>query len=105
MKNERPHNSLKVSFYSSLQSSTKPEKAQFVFGQVDWLANLWSLFLDSCKYLTCAHHFSRFVSTIVQFQLHEALCIAAGQYDPNDPRKPMHRCSIYNDQTAGALLK
>ncbi|XP_043207244.1 angiotensin-converting enzyme-like [Amphibalanus amphitrite] len=46
----------------------------------------------------------RFVSTVLQFQLHETLCRTAGQYDPNDPMKPMYRCDIYNDQKAGALL-
>ena len=47
---------------------------------------------------------SRFVSTVLQFQLHEALCLTAGQYAPNDPRRPMYRCDIYNDHKAGAML-
>lgn len=46
-----------------------------------------------------------FVSFIVQFQVHKALCIKAGQYDPNDPSKPLHNCDIDGNPAAGAVMK
>ena len=45
-----------------------------------------------------------FVSFVIQFQFHRALCIEAGQYDPNDPAKPLHECDIYRNKAAGAKL-
>ncbi|XP_015434614.1 PREDICTED: angiotensin-converting enzyme-like [Dufourea novaeangliae] len=47
-----------------------------------------------------------YVSFIVQFQFHKALCIEAKQYDPQNPNsKPLHQCDIYNNKAAGNLLK
>ncbi|XP_008198828.3 angiotensin-converting enzyme-like [Tribolium castaneum] len=46
-----------------------------------------------------------FVSFVVQFQFHKALCEKAGQYDPNDPSKPLHECDIYQSTEAGNALK
>ncbi|KAK3864876.1 hypothetical protein Pcinc_013914 [Petrolisthes cinctipes] len=46
-----------------------------------------------------------FVSFVVQFQFHKALCIKAGQYDPSDPNKPFHKCDIYQSTEAGKALK
>ncbi|CAG0889487.1 unnamed protein product [Darwinula stevensoni] len=47
-----------------------------------------------------------FVSFIIQFQFHRALCAAAGEYDPKNPgEKPLHRCDIYQSKEAGNLLK
>ncbi|TKS90014.1 Angiotensin-converting enzyme [Collichthys lucidus] len=40
-----------------------------------------------------------FVSFILQFQLHEKLCAAAGHTGP------LHQCDIYRSATAGAILK
>lgn len=46
-----------------------------------------------------------FVSFIIQFQFHQALCIKAGEFDPNNPSEnPLHECSIYNRTEAGELL-
>jgi len=45
-----------------------------------------------------------FVSFIVQFQFHKALCMKAGQYDPLDPTKPLHKCDIYQSAEAGNAL-
>jgi oligoendopeptidase F len=46
-----------------------------------------------------------FVSHILQFQFHKALCIKAGQYDPNNgTSRPLHRCDIYNSKEAGKLF-
>ncbi|CAL1534584.1 unnamed protein product [Lymnaea stagnalis] len=39
-----------------------------------------------------------FVSFVIQFQFHKALCHEAGY------RGPLHRCDIYNSKTAGTLL-
>lgn len=46
-----------------------------------------------------------FVSHILQFQFHRAACTAAGQYDPNDPTKPLHKCDIQGNAAAGTLIK
>lgn len=45
-----------------------------------------------------------FVSFVIQFQFHKALCIEAGQYDPNDPSLPLHKCDIYQSKAAGKKL-
>ncbi|KAK3853728.1 hypothetical protein Pcinc_039742 [Petrolisthes cinctipes] len=45
-----------------------------------------------------------FVSYVVQFQFHKALCMKAGQYDPQDPSKPLHKCDIYQSTEAGNAL-
>lgn len=50
-------------------------------------------------------YFSYFVSFIIQFQFQEALCIKAGQYDPQNPTsQPFHQCDIYESKAAGNLL-
>ncbi|CAG0894908.1 unnamed protein product [Darwinula stevensoni] len=47
-----------------------------------------------------------FVSNIIQFQFHRALCTAAGEYDPKNPgENPIHQCDIYQSKEAGNLLK
>ncbi|XP_033354226.1 angiotensin-converting enzyme-like [Bombus vosnesenskii] len=47
-----------------------------------------------------------FVSFVVQFQFHKALCTEAKQYDPQNPNsKLLHECDIYNNKAAGNLLK
>ncbi|XP_008477363.1 angiotensin-converting enzyme [Diaphorina citri] len=47
-----------------------------------------------------------FVSFVIQFQFHRALCEKAGEFDPNDPSKqPLHECDIYRSTEAGNLLK
>nr|CAD7196975.1 unnamed protein product [Timema douglasi] len=46
-----------------------------------------------------------FVSYIIQFQFHRALCQEAEIFDPNKRRlKPLHQCDIYNHTRAGNLL-
>ncbi|XP_064087199.1 angiotensin-converting enzyme-like [Macrobrachium nipponense] len=45
-----------------------------------------------------------FVSFVVQFQFHKALCMKAGEYDPLDPSKPLHKCDIYQSTEAGNAL-
>ncbi|XP_037079985.1 angiotensin-converting enzyme-like isoform X2 [Pollicipes pollicipes] len=45
-----------------------------------------------------------FVSFIIQFQFHKALCTAANQYDPNDRSRPLHQCDIYRNREAGKKL-
>ncbi|KAF2364526.1 Peptidase M2 peptidyl-dipeptidase A [Trinorchestia longiramus] len=45
-----------------------------------------------------------FVSFIVQFQFHKAMCLKAGQYDPNDPSLALHKCDIANSTAAGEAL-
>ena len=48
--------------------------------------------------------FRYFVSFIIQFQFHKALCLTANQYDPNDRARPLHQCDIYNNKEAGKKL-
>lgn len=49
-------------------------------------------------------YISYFVSFIIQFQFHRALCEKAGEYDPSDIKKPLYTCDIYNNKEAGELL-
>jgi peptidyl-dipeptidase A len=47
-----------------------------------------------------------FIGSVLQYQIHRALCIKAGRYDPNDPHhKPLHKCDISRSHEAGELLK
>ncbi|VVC45911.1 Zinc finger C2H2-type,Peptidase M2, peptidyl-dipeptidase A [Cinara cedri] len=47
-----------------------------------------------------------FVSYIIQFQFHQALCEKAGQFDPSNPKsKPLHECDIYQSTNAGNAFK
>uniref|UniRef100_A0A1B6C745 Angiotensin-converting enzyme n=1 Tax=Clastoptera arizonana TaxID=38151 RepID=A0A1B6C745_9HEMI len=64
-------------------------------------------FDPGCKYHTIADvpYIRYFVSFVIQFQFHRALCIKAGQYDPANPtRQPLHECDIYQSTEAGNLL-
>ncbi|XP_045116015.1 angiotensin-converting enzyme-like isoform X1 [Portunus trituberculatus] len=45
-----------------------------------------------------------FVSFVVQFQFHKALCLKAGEYDPQNASKPLHKCDIYHSTEAGNAL-
>lgn len=51
-----------------------------------------------------SQYISYFVAHILQFQFHKAVCLAAGQYDPNNASKPLHKCDIYQSEAAGKLL-
>ncbi|CAL8102816.1 unnamed protein product [Orchesella dallaii] len=42
-----------------------------------------------------------FVARILTYQFHEALCITAKKYDPEDPSKPLYNCNIYGSKEAG----
>uniref|UniRef100_A0A0C9RAR2 Angiotensin-converting enzyme n=1 Tax=Fopius arisanus TaxID=64838 RepID=A0A0C9RAR2_9HYME len=47
-----------------------------------------------------------FVSFIIQFQFHKALCIEAGQYNPDDQgAKLLSECNIYGSTKAGNLYR
>nr|XP_022919739.1 angiotensin-converting enzyme-like [Onthophagus taurus] len=46
-----------------------------------------------------------FVSFIIQFQFHRALCIKAGEFNPDDPEgRKLYECDIYKNKDAGNLL-
>lgn len=45
-----------------------------------------------------------FVSYILQFQILKSVCIAAGQYNPNN-NMPLHKCDIDNSVEAGDILR
>ncbi|XP_069675481.1 angiotensin-converting enzyme-like isoform X2 [Periplaneta americana] len=51
-----------------------------------------------------SQYISYFVAHILQFQFQKALCVAADQYDPNDPNRPLHKCDIFKSEKAGTLL-
>ncbi|KAK2713608.1 hypothetical protein QYM36_009469 [Artemia franciscana] len=59
------------------------------------------------KYHTAANvEYSRyFVAHILQFQLHKSLCEIAGQFDENDPNKPLYRCDIDGNAEAGEKIR
>ncbi|CAG0916995.1 unnamed protein product [Notodromas monacha] len=47
-----------------------------------------------------------FISHILQFEFHQALCEAAGEFDQNAPeKKPLHLCDINGSKLAGNKLK
>ncbi|KAJ8910672.1 hypothetical protein NQ315_002921 [Exocentrus adspersus] len=46
-----------------------------------------------------------FISFVIQFQFHRAVCEKAGQYEHNNPDKPLHECDIYQNTDAGNALK
>ncbi|KAK4882077.1 hypothetical protein RN001_005396 [Aquatica leii] len=45
-----------------------------------------------------------FISYVIQFQFHRAACEIAGEYDPNDLTKPLHKCDIYQNTKAGNAI-
>lgn len=46
-----------------------------------------------------------FVAHILEFQFLRSLCIAAGQYEPNNPEKPLHKCDLEGSKVAGQRLR
>ncbi len=38
-----------------------------------------------------------FVAYVYEFQFYRALCLESGQYDPENPAKPLHRCNFYGN--------
>jgi peptidyl-dipeptidase A len=45
------------------------------------------------------------VANVLQFQIHKALCIEAGEFDQADPEKPLYRCDIYQNKEAGKIME
>ncbi|CAH2071893.1 unnamed protein product, partial [Iphiclides podalirius] len=63
--------------------------------------------MKECNYAQLAKNFKLkryFVSTILQFQIHRALCTRTGQFIPGDPSRPLHKCDIYRNPEAGRIL-
>lgn len=50
-------------------------------------------------------YMSYFIAHILEFQLHRALCLEVGEYVPDDPKKPLHKCDIDGYTKAGDRLK
>ncbi|KAK9880161.1 hypothetical protein WA026_010032 [Henosepilachna vigintioctopunctata] len=46
-----------------------------------------------------------FVAHIAQFQFYKSLCIAAGEYDPQEKSKELHKCDFYKSKAAGDKLR
>ncbi len=56
-----------------------------------------NLFDPAAKYHIVANveYLRYFISHILQFQFYEAMCIAAGQYNPRSPNsKPLYQCDF-----------
>ena len=50
-------------------------------------------------------YISYFISYILEFSFYKALCIEAGQYDPENPTKnPLYACDFYKSKAAGKRL-
>lgn len=45
------------------------------------------------------------MAVIIQFQIFRELCLRAGQYDPDDPDKPLFNCDFAGNVEAGSVLK
>lgn len=45
-----------------------------------------------------------FTAFVYEFQFYRTLCLISNQYDPNDPKKPLHRCNFYGSKEAGDKL-
>jgi len=45
-----------------------------------------------------------FTAFVYEFQFYRTLCLISKQYDPNDPKKPLHRCNFYGSKEAGDKL-
>ncbi|KAK4883480.1 hypothetical protein RN001_006799 [Aquatica leii] len=52
-----------------------------------------------------AQYINYFVAHILEFQLYRSFCKLAGEYDPTDPEKPLHKCSFYKNKDVGAKLR
>ncbi len=39
-----------------------------------------------------------FTAFVYEFQFYRSLCLVSGQYDPDDPAKPLHHCNFYGKQ-------
>lgn len=46
-----------------------------------------------------------YVAHILEFQILKSLCIAAGQYEPQNPQKPLYKCDIEGSKLAGERLR
>lgn len=46
-----------------------------------------------------------FIAHHLEFQLLRSLCLASGRYDPNDEKKLLHKCDIYESREAGDILR
>ena len=52
-----------------------------------------------------SQYIAYFIAHILQFQMHRAVCITAGKYDPKDPAKPLHKCDIDGSFAAGEKIR
>jgi len=45
-----------------------------------------------------------FIAAMSELMFHKSVCLEAGEYDPTDPAKPLHKCDIFGSKEAGAKL-
>ncbi|KAL3278129.1 hypothetical protein HHI36_013474 [Cryptolaemus montrouzieri] len=50
-------------------------------------------------------YISYFIAHIAQFQFYKSLCIAAGEYNPEDKSQELHKCDFYKSTAAGDKLR
>lgn len=52
-----------------------------------------------------SQYISYFYAYILEFQMYKSLCTAAGQYEPNNTAKPLHKCDLEGSKVAGKRLR
>ncbi|KAJ6635505.1 Angiotensin-converting enzyme, partial [Pseudolycoriella hygida] len=52
-----------------------------------------------------SQYIAYFVAHILEFSFYRSLCIAAGEYDPNNSTSQLHKCDYYNSEAAGNKLR
>lgn len=52
-----------------------------------------------------SQYIAYFVAHILEFQLHRALCIEAGEFDPNDKNSELFKCDIDKSTKAGDKIR
>lgn len=78
--------------YQKVRSPVKRDKSHFDAGGKNHV---------SADYSYTAY----FVAHILEFQLLKSLCMAAGQYEPNNHMKPLHKCDLEGSKIAGNRLR
>ncbi|XP_058460866.1 angiotensin-converting enzyme-like isoform X2 [Malaya genurostris] len=52
-----------------------------------------------------SQYISYFIAHILDMQLHKTLCQVAGEYEPNNSNKPLHKCDIDGSTAAGDHIR
>ncbi|CAH0552700.1 unnamed protein product [Brassicogethes aeneus] len=52
-----------------------------------------------------SQYIAYFIAHILQFQFYKSLCMAAGEYNPNNKTIPLSECDFYESKAAGKILR